>query len=59
MDMLPLIFFCNPYYIANILALVDVTSEFRVNMDTKNKPAMLVQTGPDSILKLYQCREGF
>ena len=46
MDMLPLQVFYNPYYIAIILALVNVTSKFRVIMDTNNKPAMLVHTGP-------------
>ena len=36
MDMLPLRVFYNPDYIANILELVDVTSQLRVTMDTKN-----------------------
>ena len=59
MDMFPLRFFYNPYYIANILALVDVTSHFRVNMDTNHKRAMFIYTGPYFVFKFYQCCEGF
>ena len=52
---LPLIFFYNPDSISSILALVDVTSQFRVTMDTNNESAMFVHTGPDSVLKFCQC----
>ena len=55
MYLLPLRVFYNPYYISNILALIDVTSQFRVTMDTNNKPSMFVHTGPDSVLNFYQC----
>ena len=41
-----------------MLALVDVTSKFRVTMDTNNEPAMFVYTGPYPVLNFYQCREG-
>ena len=36
MDMFTLRFFYNPDYIANILALFDVTSQFIVSIDTNN-----------------------
>ena len=55
MYLLPLRFFYNPDYISNILELINVTSQFRVTMDTNNKPSMFVHTGPDSVLNLYQC----
>ena len=40
-DMLPLKVFYNTDSIANILALLYVTSQYRVTMDTNNKPTML------------------
>ena len=58
MDLLPLKVFYNPDSITNILELDDVTSQFRFTMDTNNKPAMFVHTGPDSVLKFFKCREG-
>ena len=57
MDLLTLGFFYNLYYIKNMLALVDVTIQFRVTMDTNNEPAMYAHTVPDYILKFYQCHE--
>ena len=54
-DLLSLKVFYNPYSIANILALVDFTIQFRVTMDTNNKPAMFFHTVTDSVLKFYQC----
>ena len=50
MDLLPLRVFYNLDYIVNILALVVVTSQFRVTNDNNNKPAMFVHTVPDSFL---------
>ena len=58
MYLFPLIVFYNPDCISNILALIDVTSQFRATMDTNNKPSMFVHTGPDSVLNFYQCCEG-
>ena len=57
-DLLPLRVFYHPYSIDSILALVDATSQFRVTIDTNNKTSMLVHTGPDSVLKIYQCHKG-
>ena len=51
----PLIVFYSPDSIANIFTLIDVTSEFRVTIDTNNEPAMFVHTSPDSVLNFYQC----
>ena len=56
MDLLPLKVLCIPYSISNILALIDVTSKFIDTMDTNNKNPMFVHTGPDYVLKFYQCR---
>ena len=50
MYLLPLRFFYNLDYISNILELINVTSQFRVTMDTNNIPSMFVHTGPDSVL---------
>ena len=58
MDMLSLRVFYNPDFVARIMALVDVTSKFRVTMDTINEPAMFVHTGPYSVLNFYQCHKG-
>ena len=58
MDLFTLRVFYNPYSIVNIFSLVDVTSQFRVTMDTNNEPAILVQTIPYSMLKFYQCHKG-
>ena len=57
-DLLLLKVFYNTYSITTILELVDVTSQFRVTMDTNNKPAMFVHTGPDYVLKFFQYCEG-
>ena len=57
MYMLPLRVSYKPYSISNILALVDVTSQVIVTMDTNNEPAMYAHTVPDYILKFYQCHE--
>ena len=51
--------FLQPHSIANILALVGVTSKFRVTMDTHNEPDMFVYTSPNSVLNLDQCCEEF
>ena len=53
MDLFPLNFFYNTYYIVNILAIVDVTGKLRVTMDTNNNYAILIHTGPDYVLKFY------
>ena len=58
MYMLPLRVSYKPYSISNILALVDVTSQVIVTMDTNNEPAMFVHTIPYSVLKSYQFHEG-
>ena len=58
MDMFPLIVFYNPYSIAAILSLIDVTSHFIITMDTNNDPAMFVHTGPYYVLKFYHYFEG-
>ena len=47
--------FYNPDLITNILALVNVTSQLRFNMGTKNEPAMFFHPDPDSVLELYHC----
>ena len=59
MYMFPLIFSYNPIIIDKILALIGVTSHFRVTMYTNNEPAMFVYTGPDFVLKLDQCLKEF
>ena len=51
----PLRVFYNPDSISNILSLIDVTIQFRVTMNTNNKPAMFIHTVPDYVLKFYQC----
>ena len=58
MDMLPLRVFYNPYSVATFLALVDVTSHFKVTMDTNNKPTIFIHTGLYYVLKFYQFFKG-
>ena len=43
-DMFPLIFLYYPYSIAKILTLVDVRSQFRFTMGTKNEPSTFIHT---------------
>ena len=57
MYLLPLNIFYNPDSISKILALVGVTSQFRVTMDYNNEPAIFVHTGPDPVIKFYQWRK--
>ena len=59
MDWFSLKVFYNPDSIAKILALVDVTIQFRFTMDTNKEPSMFVHTGPYSVLNFYQCRKVF
>ena len=54
MDLLRLIFFYNQDSIAIILALVNVTIQFRVTMDINNKPVMIFHTRPEPVLKFYK-----
>ena len=57
-DLLPLKVFYRPYFMTNILAFVDFTSQLKVTMDTNNKPAMFFHIGPDFVFQFSQCLKG-
>ena len=57
-DMLPLEVSYNTYSISNILSLVDVSIQFRLTMDTNNKPAIFIHTSPNTVLNIFQFHEG-
>ena len=55
MDLFPFWVLYKPYSVAKILALVDITSQFRFTMDNNNEPAIFIHSGSYYTLKFYQC----
>ena len=58
LHMFPFTAYYNPKSLANILSLAEVSSVFRVTMDSAADPAMLVHVGPATILVFKQCGSG-
>jgi len=58
MKLFPFDVFFNPKSMANILSLAEVSSVFRVNMDTAEELAMTVHIGDGVSLKFSKCESG-